>query len=205
MKKKQIISWTLVILLAALQPGMTALADETTIENTISTDRTAEAASDPVTDPTADSAGTSTEEKKTPEQIAEEEKAKLEAEKQASLESAVDTNLLEGWPQGPGVYAHSAVVMDVKSGAILYAKKPDEAHYPASITKLLTTLVALENAELTDKVTFSQDSVDILNWDDAHIGMKPGEEISMEDALYAVLLAPMRYLMLWPKVPGLIE
>lgn len=189
MKKKQIISWTLVILLAALQPGMTALADETTIENTISTDRTAEAASDPVTDPTADSAGTSTEEEKTPEQIAEEEKAKLEAEKQASLESAVDTNLLEGWPQGPGVYAHSAVVMDVKSGAILYAKKPDEAHYPASITKLLTTLVALENAELTDKVTFSQDSVDILNWDDAHIGMKPGEEISMEDALYAVLLA----------------
>ena len=77
----------------------------------------------------------------------------------------------------------------MKSGAILYAKKPDEQHYPASITKLLTTLVALENAELTDKVTFSQDSVDILNWDDAHIGMKPGEEISMEDALYAVLLA----------------
>ena len=77
----------------------------------------------------------------------------------------------------------------MKSGAILYAKKPDEQHYPASITKLLTTLVALENAELTEKVTFSQDSVDILNWDDAHIGMKPGEEISMEDALYAVLLA----------------
>ncbi len=75
------------------------------------------------------------------------------------------------------------------SGAILYAKKPDERHYPASITKLLTTLVALENGTLADRVTFSQESVDILNWDDASIGMRPGEEISMNDALYAVLLA----------------
>ncbi len=126
---------------------------------------------------------------KTAEQIAEEEKAKLEAEKKESLEIPVDTNGLEGWPQGPEVYAHAAVVMDMGSGAILYAKRPDEQHYPASITKLLTTLVALENAELTDKVTFSQASVDILNWDDAQIGMHPGEEISMEDALHAVLLA----------------
>ena len=185
MRKKQILPWALVILLAALQPGMTVSADETTIENTTSMEEVSESAASAE----GEQAGTTPAEEKTPEQIAEEERAKLEAEKQASLESQADTNLLPGWPQGPAVYAHSAVVMDMKSGAILYAKKPDEQHYPASITKLLTTLVALENAELTDKVTFSQDSVDILNWDDAHIGMKPGEEISMEDALYAVLLA----------------
>lgn len=178
MKKKRIMSLIFAVLLTALQPGMIVSADETTVENTETvSDSQPENAVDPAT------------EEKTPEQIAEEEKAKLEAEKQAALEIPVDTNQLQGWPQGPAVYAQSAVVMDMKSGAILYAKKPDEQHYPASITKLLTTLVALENAELTDKVTFSQDSVDILNWDDAHIGMKPGEEISMEDALYAVLLA----------------
>lgn len=119
----------------------------------------------------------------------DEAQAKLEAEKKEALETPIDTNSLENWPQGPEVYAHSAVVMDMDSGAVLYAKKADERHFPASITKLLTTLVALENAKLTDTVTFSQDSVDILNWDDAHIGMRPGEQITMEDALYAVLLA----------------
>ena len=111
------------------------------------------------------------------------------AEKQAAYDTPPDTNQLKGWAAGPQVYADSAIVMDMKSGAILYAKKADEKHFPASITKLLTVLVALENAELTDKVTFTQDSVDFLNWDDAHIGMTPGEELTLEDALHAVLLA----------------
>ena len=53
----------------------------------------------------------------------------------------------------------------------------------------MTTLVALDNAELTDTVEFSQDSISFLEYGDAHIGMTPGEQISMEDALYAVLLA----------------
>ena len=113
----------------------------------------------------------------------------LDVYKRQALETPSETDQLENWPAGPAVYAHSAIVMDMNSGAILYSKKAEERHFPASITKLLTTLVALENAELTDKVTFSQASVDILNWDDAHIGMRPGEEISMKDALRAVLLA----------------
>lgn len=122
---------------------------------------------------------------KTEEEIAAEEAAK----KQAAYDIPADTNSLTGWPQGPNVYAASAIVMDMDSGAILYAKKADDQHYPASITKLLTTIVALENAELTDTVTFSEDSINILSWDDAHIGMQPGEQLSLEDALYAVLLA----------------
>ena len=89
----------------------------------------------------------------------------------------------------PSVTAESAIVMDVQSGAILYEKNIDKREYPASITKLLTTLVALDNAELTDTVEFSQDSISFLEYGDAHIGMTPGEQISMEDALYAVLLA----------------
>ena len=77
----------------------------------------------------------------------------------------------------------------MNSGAVLYSKQIEKKHYPASITKLLTTLVALDNAELTDTVEFSQDSISFLEYGDAHIGMTPGEQISMEDALYAVLLA----------------
>ena len=79
--------------------------------------------------------------------------------------------------------------MDVNSGAVLYAKSIDDKHYPASITKMMTALVALENSSMDDEVLFSQDSVDILEWDYASIGMTPGEILSMEDAMYGMLLA----------------
>lgn len=119
---------------------------------------------------------------KTPEEKAAEEKERI-------YQQEPESNMLTNWPKGPLVHAASAVVVDIDSGAVLYAKHPQTQHYPASITKLLTVLVALENSELTDTVTISQASVDFLAYDDAHIGMKPGEKISMKDALHAVLLA----------------
>lgn len=121
--------------------------------------------------------------------LAEDSKKTYEKMKADSYAIQIDTNQIKGWPEGPSVYADSAIVMDIKSGAVLFGKKIEEKHYPASITKLLTVLIALENASLTDKVEFTQDSVSFLKYDDANIGMRPGEIISMEDALYAVLLA----------------
>lgn len=112
-----------------------------------------------------------------------------EEAKQASYDTLPETNSLEGWPAGPQVYGNAAIVMDINSGAVLYGKKVDEQHYPASITKLLTALVALENAELDDEVLFSQESIDILRSDYASIGMTPGEVISLRDAMYGMLLA----------------
>lgn len=124
-------------------------------------------------------------EDKTEEELAAEE----EKEKADSYAAKIDTNELENWPLGPAVYADSAVVMDMESKAILYSKNGDVQHYPASITKLMTTLVALENAELTDEVRFTEDSISFLQWDDANIGMKAGELLSLKDSLYGVLLA----------------
>ena len=100
-----------------------------------------------------------------------------------------DTNKVEGWPEGPSVYAESAILMDMDTGAVLYAKQADKPQYPASITKFMTALVAMENASMDDKVTFTESSVDFLEEGDAYIGMRPGEVISMDDALHAVLLA----------------
>lgn len=119
----------------------------------------------------------------------ETELSEFEKQRQASYDTVPETNNIEGWPEGPKVYGNSAIVMDMDSGAILYGKKIDEQHYPASITKLLTMLVALENSSFDDEVTFSQESIDILRWDYASIGMRPGEILSMEDALYATMLA----------------
>lgn len=101
----------------------------------------------------------------------------------------VQSNSIEGWAKGPQIYCESGIVMDVDSGAILYAKNIDAQHYPASITKVMTALVALENNELTDTVAFSNEDVYFLEYGDAHIGLRPGEEITMEHALYGMLLA----------------
>lgn len=117
------------------------------------------------------------------------EQEKQDQEKAASYAEKIDTNGIPNWPQGPAIYAASGIVMDMNSGAVLYAKKAEEKRYPASITKVLSVLTALQYAKLSDTVLFSEDSISFLQWDDAQIGMKPGEEISMESALYGMLLA----------------
>lgn len=129
--------------------------------------------------------GTQEGQEKTPEELAAEE----EARKNAIYETVPDSNNLPGWPEGPKVHAASAIVMDMESGAVLYAKAAEEQHFPASITKLLTTLVALEVGEPDDIVTFTEDSISFLEYDDANIGMIPGEQITLRDALHGVLLA----------------
>ena len=100
-----------------------------------------------------------------------------------------DSNTWEGWTQGPNIYSESGIVMDIDSGTILYAKNIDDQHYPASITKIMTALVAFENYKLDETVKFTWDDISILEYGDAHIGIKPDEELSMEDCLYGMLLA----------------
>lgn len=51
----------------------------------------------------------------------------------------------------PIVSAHAYIVMDAKSGKILYSQNPDKKIYPASTTKLMTALVAIEKCSLSKK------------------------------------------------------
>ena len=95
-----------------------------------------------------------------------------EAEIQASYNKTIESNAIQNWPQGPQVYGDSAIVMDMKTGAILYAKGIDEERYPASITKILTALVAIENSQMTDMVKFSEESIQSLEPGYAHIAMR---------------------------------
>lgn len=89
----------------------------------------------------------------------------------------------------PGVSSEAAVVMDMDSGAVLYGKNMNAQHYPASITKVMTALVALEYYELSDMIGFTWDDIGFLEYNDAHIGLTPGEEITFEHAMYGMLLA----------------
>lgn len=109
--------------------------------------------------------------------------------KENAYKMEVESNAWENWPEGPGTYGEAAIVMEAGSGAILYAKNIEGVGYPASITKVLTLLVALENYDLDKKITVTQEAIDILRGGYAHIGLKAGEELTVEDILYAVMLA----------------
>ena len=85
------------------------------------------------------------------------------------------------------VHAQAAVVMDADTGAVLYENDAYSAYYPASITKIMTCLLALENCSLDETVTFSEDS--IYNTEGSSIARDVGEEMSLEDCLYGMMLA----------------
>ncbi|HPR24390.1 MAG TPA: D-alanyl-D-alanine carboxypeptidase family protein [Bacillota bacterium] len=87
------------------------------------------------------------------------------------------------------INARSAVLMDAKSGNILFEKEADKRLYPASCTKILSVIVVIENADLTDIVTVSNNAVmKGISHRGAHIALRPGEKITVEDALYGALL-----------------
>ena len=93
----------------------------------------------------------------------------------------------EYWPEGPEVVSPNVIVMEASTGTVLYDCDSLEAHYPASITKIMTTLIALENSDLNDIVTFSDAAID--NTEGSGIARDYGEQMTMEQCLYAVMLA----------------
>lgn len=101
----------------------------------------------------------------------------------------VESNEIDGWPQGPAVSAKSAILMEANTGTILYEKNVHEKLYPASTTKILTAYIARQNSSLDEMVEYSSEAVNSINWwEDANIGIKVGESITMEQSLYALMV-----------------
>lgn len=94
------------------------------------------------------------------------------------------------WPYDTGVLSESGIVMDLDSGAVLYGQRIHMQEAPASITKLLTALVVLENASLDERVVYSHDAVyNVEGGSGNKYSLDEGDELSVEDALYLLLLA----------------
>jgi D-alanyl-D-alanine carboxypeptidase len=106
----------------------------------------------------------------------------------ASAKASSNTDTNPSWPDGPGVNAESAIVMEASTGLILYEKNMDEKRYPASITKIMTALVAIENSNLSETVTFSKNAIYDVDLDSSRIGIDVGEQLTMQQCLYAILL-----------------
>lgn len=100
----------------------------------------------------------------------------------------VQSNEIPNWPIGPTISAESAILIEAETGAILYAKNIHQREYPASTTKMLTSLIASEQCSLDEVVTFSHDAVFDTPRDSNHIAMDVGQQLTIEQCLNAILI-----------------
>ncbi len=100
----------------------------------------------------------------------------------------VETNAIPGWPQGMNINSGSACLMDADTGAILYNKAMYEKMYPASMTKVMTALIAIENSSLDEVVVFTETGVAEAYSGSSNLYTQVGEEFTMEACLYALML-----------------
>ena len=94
------------------------------------------------------------------------------------------------WPSDTGIEAEAGAVMDVDTGTMLFGQNSHVEYYPASITKILTALVVLEHADLSDTVTYSDKAMNSVEADSGNkLSLVAGDTMTVEDCLYALLLA----------------
>ena len=111
----------------------------------------------------------------------------LRAKGKAQVDAALSA-MPKNWPSAPEIGSETAIVLEKNSGAVIYAKNATETHYPASVTKVLTALMACERLPMAQEITMSQTAIESLPKGASNIALNKGEIITVEDALYAVML-----------------
>ena len=79
----------------------------------------------------------------------------------------------------------SEIIMDAKSGRVLFENNADERKFMASTTKILTAIVIIENCDIDEIVTVTNETVGI---EGSSIYLEPGEKLSVKDLLYGLML-----------------
>lgn len=100
----------------------------------------------------------------------------------------IETNNVPPWPKASDIMADTGVLMEYSTGTLLFDKGADEKRYPASITKLMTLLVAAENGNLADQVTFTETGIRDISPDSGNLGMQLGEILTLEQCLYGMII-----------------
>lgn len=128
-------------------------------------------------------------------------------EHSAYYSQAADTDSVKGWPKGPSIEGQSAVLMDVVTESVLYSKDADEKLYPASITKIMTCLLACENLDMNDTITMSQEAAYGIEEGSSSIYAETDEVFTVEQALMALMLesANEMALAIGEKVSGSVK
>ena len=119
---------------------------------------------------------------------AAETSATPEAGHSETYSQASDIDSVKGWPTGPNIEGQSAVLMDAVTDTILYSKNAKDKLYPASITKIMTALLACEYLDMNDTITMSQEAAYGIEAGSSSIYAETGEVFTVEQALMALML-----------------
>lgn len=95
---------------------------------------------------------------------------------------------VSGGLEDPLIEATAVILANPDTGMVLYEKNADEQKFPASTTKIMTAILTLENASLTDKVTAEASDFEHVTADSSNADIKEGETVTVEDLLYALML-----------------
>ena len=85
------------------------------------------------------------------------------------------------------IYSKNVILVDNDSGKVLFGKGENDRIYPASTTKVLTAILALENLDLSSSTVITKTAAD-LPYGSSNAALKPGEVMSIKDLLYAMML-----------------
>lgn len=86
----------------------------------------------------------------------------------------------------PNLLCETAVLIDATTGTILAEKNANKKMYPASLTKIMTAIIAIEMGELSDVIQVDNDTPYEITG--SHIALEPGEVLTLKDMLYALML-----------------
>ena len=93
-------------------------------------------------------------------------------------------------PALPEYNSGAVVLMDATTGIVLYSHEANVPKYPASITKIMTALIVLEHTEdFQERIEFSDRAVFSIPRNSSHIAMDVGETLTVEQALYGLMLS----------------
>ena len=85
----------------------------------------------------------------------------------------------------PTMHYDKAILYDLTDDKVLYELKDKEKAHVASLTKILTTITAIESIDnLDDMITYTENMKSLVRWDASVAGLSVGDKISYRDLLY---------------------
>ena len=107
----------------------------------------------------------------------------LETEKTTSQTTVTEVNT------SPVPHAEAAILIDMKSGKVLYSKNENDKMYPASITKIMTAILTLESGiDFSEVVTAPEEAIHPITNKHSHMGILIGENLTIENLVYGMMV-----------------
>lgn len=88
----------------------------------------------------------------------------------------------------PHIRAHAAVLVDAESGQEIFGLNSDTVMYPASTTKIMTALLAVEHGDMDQLITIGNE-VNMIAWDSSRAHLQRGDRLRLRDVVYGMMLA----------------